>query len=87
MHFQGQLKNSPGVHPIVYNRINHCICHGQPVKSKEDMRYILEFDDRLIMVIINKVTMVRKPANPKDHNDNQKHLHYLEIVLQKITYT
>ena len=47
------------------------------------MRYILEFDDRFIMVIVNKVTMVRKPANPKYHNDNQKHLHYLEIVLQK----
>ena len=83
MHFQGQLKNSPGVHPIVYNRINHCICHGQPVKSKEDMRYILKFDDGFVMVIINEVSVIRKPTNTKYNHYYQEHFHDLESILNK----
>ena len=62
------MHNLPGIHPIVYNRIDHCVCHCKPIKSQKDVRYVFHFDNRFVMVVVYEVGVVGKPAHTKYHN-------------------
>ena len=70
-------KNLPGVHEVVDDGVNHGVCHGQPVEAKVNV-----LDDRvgydvLVMVRVEEVGVVGKPADPKHHHHRDEHLHKL----------
>ena len=44
------------------------------------MRYVLQFNDRFVVVIVYEVDMVRKPTDSEDQNDYDKHLYNLKNI-------
>ena len=74
--FMFQFK--PCVHPVVDDRIDHRICHCQPIEWKKDLPDVFVFHNRAGMVIRNKIAMVGKPTNSKDNDYDQEHFHNLK---------
>ena len=68
----------PCVHPVVDDRIDHRICHCQPIEWKKDLPDVLVFYNRGVMVIRNEIAMVGKPTNSKDNDYDQEHFHNLK---------
>ena len=71
----------PCVHPVVDDRIDHRICHCQPIEWKKDLPDVLVFYNRGVMVIRNEIAMVGKPTNSKDNDYDQEHFHNLKDKL------
>ena len=71
------MKCIPCIHPIIYDRIDHSVCHCKPIKSEEDLRYIFELDYRLIMIVVDEIYMVRQPTNAEYNHNYKEHLHNL----------
>ena len=72
------MKYIPRIHPIIYDGIDHCICHSKPIKSEKYLGYIFKLDNRFIMVIVDEISMVRKPTNSKHNDDYKKHFYNLK---------
>lgn len=70
----------PDIHPVVYNWIDRSVGHGEPVYTEVYMfcggmsRYFF------IVVGVQKVDVVGKPADAEDANHYDKHLHHLKVV-------
>ena len=77
-HLKFMFQFKPCVHPVVDDRIDHRICHCQPIEWKKDLPDVLVFHNRAGMVIRNKIAMVGKPTNSKDNDYDQEHFHNLK---------
>lgn len=69
----------PRIHPIVNQWVYNSIGHRKPIERQEDMLSVLVVDNFRIEIYIDEISMVWKPANPKDHDNEDKHFHHLEI--------
>ena len=69
----------PGIHPIVNEWIEHGVGHGQPVESQVDMLNEWFVGDLFVMVGVDEIHMVRKPADCEDDHHHHEHLYHLEM--------
>ena len=68
----------PNIHPVVDDRIDHGVGHGEPVKGQVDMLDEGLVDDTLVVKHVEEVHVVGEPAHAKDSHDDDEHFHDLE---------
>jgi len=71
------INNAPCIHVVVDEWIDHCIAHGQPVESEEDVLHVLVRSDIAIDKLVDKVAVIGKPTHCEQQDDYDKHLHHL----------
>ena len=49
---------SPAVHVIIDERIDHRVAHGQPIERQVDVPYVLVWDDLVVDELVDKETVV-----------------------------
>lgn len=69
---------SPGVHPVVNERVDHGVGHGEPVEGQEEVLHVLGEGDRTVVVRVDEVGVVRQPAHREDQHDDDEHPHHLD---------
>ena len=74
----------PGVHPIVYYRVDTGICHREPEEEKVDVTDVLVLGDAGHVVHEDEVHVVGRPTHHEDGDHHRAHVHYLQIVQFKI---
>jgi len=73
---------SPGVHPVVNERVDHGVGHGEPVEGQEEVLHVLGEGDRAVVVRVDEVGVVRQPAHGEDQHDDDEHPHHLKHTNQ-----
>ena len=53
---------------VVDDGVDHGVCHGEPVECKKDMLNILHCHDFWIVIGVDEVSVIRKPANTEYQN-------------------
>lgn len=48
----------PGVHPVVYEGIDHCVGHGEPIETQVHVLYVFCVEDLVVVVGVDEVTVV-----------------------------
>ena len=75
--------SSPGVHPVVDERVEHGVGHGEPVKTEVDVLDVGLAADLGVVVGVDEVHVVRQPAHREDDHHHHEHLHHLRIRKMK----
>lgn len=73
----GEQKIVPGVHPVVNERVDHRVGHGEPVEGEEEVLHVLGVRHRAVVVRVDEVGVVRQPAHREDQHDDDEHPHHL----------
>ena len=73
----------PGVHPVVDERVEHGVGHGEPVEAEVDVLDVGLASDLGVMVRVDEVHVVRQPAHREDDHHHHEHLHHLRIRKMK----
>lgn len=68
----------PVIHPVVDERIDHCVGHSEPVECQVHMLHIAACHDRVVVISVDEVAMVRQPAERKYRHHDYEHTHYLQ---------
>ena len=68
----------PGVHPVVDERVEHGVGHGQPVESQVDVLDEGLSHDLLVVVRVDEVGVIGEPADGENNHDDDEHLHDLK---------
>jgi len=79
----------PGVHPAVHDWVVHRVAHSEPVDDKVDMLDVTITDDGWLKSLHDEVGMLRQPADSKDDDHGNHHLHNLytsHSLLNQLTY-
>jgi hypothetical protein len=66
------------IHPVVDERVDHCIGHGEPIEGQVHMLHIAARCYRVVVISIYEVAMIRQPAERKDGHHNDEHPHHLQ---------
>lgn len=74
----------PLIHPVVNERIDHSIGHGQPVETEIHMLHVLRGCHLIVVVGVDEEQVIRQPANGKDGHDGNKHAHHLPLRLHRL---
>ncbi len=69
----------PCVHPVVDQRVEHGVGHGQPVEAEVDVLDEGLAHDLLVVVRVDEVDVVGQPADGEDDHDDDEHLHDLAL--------
>ena len=72
-----EVGTKPAIHPVVYDRIDTGIGHGQPVEAKVYVADIGHLGDGGIVVGVDEVDVVGGPAHHEDDHHYSKHFHQL----------
>lgn len=67
----------PRVHPVIDNRVNHRVGHGQPVEAQEQVLHVRFDHYGLVVVRIYEVRVIRQPANHENRHDDGEHSDHL----------
>lgn len=70
--------NLLGVHPVVNYRIDHGVCHGQPIESQVHVSNVALVQNAGIEVYVDEVGVIWQPTYAEYHDDENKHFHNLE---------
>ena len=68
----------PCVHPVVDERVEHGVGHGEPVEAEVDVLDDGHRDDFLVVVRVDEVHVVGQPTHGEDDHHHHKHFHNLE---------
>ena len=63
------------VHPVVDDWVDACVGHGQPVESQVDVGDVGYLDNARVVVGVDEVDVVGRPANHEDGHHHREHLH------------
>ena len=63
----------PVVHPVVDQRIDHGVGHGEPVEGQVHVLDIVAGGYGVVMVRVDEVAMVRQPAESEYGHYNDEH--------------
>lgn len=77
--------NLPCIHKIIDNGIDHWISHGQPVECQVHVLNVRHRNDAFVVVSIQEIEVVWKPAQAKENHHREEHLHQLEIERLKMS--
>lgn len=75
----------PGVHPIVYYRVDTGICHREPEEEKVDVTDVLVLGDAGHVVHEDEVHVVGRPTHHEDGDHHRAHVHYLHSTPQNLS--
>ena len=69
------------IHPVIDERIDTSLTHGQPVEEEVDVADVGDLGDGGVVVGVDEVDMIGSPADHKDENNQGEHQHHLAILL------
>lgn len=72
------MRDSPGIHPVIYYGVNHGVRHRQPIERQVHMLDVSASGDGIVVVGVDEVTVIRQPAEGEYRYDYYKHSNYLE---------
>jgi len=75
---------SPVIHPKVDKRIDHGIRHCQPIERQVHMLNIVTSSHSIIVINVDKVAMVRQPAQGENCKNYDKHPNHLRTKANKV---
>ena len=64
---------SPGIHIVIDEWIDHGVAHGEPVECEEDVLDVAVRVHLTINVLINEVSVIWKPAEGEEEDNNDEH--------------
>ena len=65
------------VHPVVDDGVDTGVGHGQPVEGEVDVADVGDLGDGGVVVGVDEVDVVWRPADHEDTHHHGEHLHYL----------
>ena len=68
------------VHPVVDDGVDTGIGHGQPVEGEVDVADVGYLGDGGVVVGVDEVDVVGRPADHEDTHHHGEHLHYLPNI-------
>ena len=73
--------SSPVSHPVVDDRVDGTVGHGQPVEAQVDVLDVGERHDGGLVVGVEEVDVVGQPADSEHRDDHHEHLDDPPLVL------
>lgn len=67
----------PVVHPVVNERVDHRVGHGEPVEGQVHVLDVAAGCDGVVVVGVDEIAVVRQPAECKDGYHEDEHPDYL----------
>ena len=68
------------VHPVVDDGVDTGVGHGQPVEGEVDVADVGDLGDGGVVVGVDEVDVVGRPADHEDTHHHGEHLHYLPNI-------
>ena len=72
--------NEGPIHPVIDERIDTSLTHGQPVEQEVDVADVGDPGDGGVVVGVDEVDMIGRPAHNEDENNHCEHEHHLEMT-------
>lgn len=70
-------QHPPSIHPVVYDRVDHRVRHGQPVEAKVDVLDVSAVQNLTVVILVEEEALLWQPAQHEHHDDHDKHTHHL----------
>ena len=74
------MSESP-VHPVIDEGIDTSLTHGQPVEEEVDVADVVDPGDVGVVVGVEEVDVIGRPAHHEDENNHSEHQHHLARAL------
>ena len=73
--------SEPPVHPVIDEGIDTSLTHGQPVEEEVDVADVVDPGDVGVVVGVEEVDVIGRPAHHEDENNHSEHQHHLARAL------